>query len=541
MNKITFLFFLLVHSEFEAQTWQRLIENPFNFGGAQAYGIRVIDDTIYVSSVFVVTDTIANNRAVISKHSLEDGVLLEASQFWDNTHQNSMFNSLYSGYNQLYDTNDTLLYMSITPFNYDELPSTDTRILTINKNLEVITEQTVLGFEGDLVQNMNGTRIDVSGNIILYGARSRLGNYYEPDSANTWLVKITPQGEQLWSKRFDDTQIINFLAPLTDGDIIFNCGWSAPTIQDEKRVIKTNSSGEEQWRMTFGGTYSSSKSAIVETNEDKIILANSWNYFYVDEPGTDWWYRTWLQFQKINDLGDTYNIETDVKYVATRNVLDAYGIEEMTNGNLLTWGIVQSTAGDTYDTANQIWTKPVERGFLMMLNSDLDSLWFRTYYHPDDDILQMHSEYLISDVAPLEDGGFVTCGWGDIRDLGNLQQVWLMRLDEYGCLEPGCQNVNVTEIVLGFENSMTLFPNPVHDMCTIQWNLENISALQNNFSNTELVVTDSQGREVKRLPISNFGNHHKIQIDVTDFSAGIYQAHWVSGSSWLDTVQIVKE
>jgi hypothetical protein len=524
-----------------AQSWQRLIENPFNYGGAQAYGIRVIDDTVYVSSVFVVADTTTNNRAVISKHSLEDGALLEAVQFWDTDYQNSMFSSLYSGFNQLYDTEDTLFYMSIPPYNDDELPAIYTRLLVINKNLQVNAEYPIIGFEGDMVQNMNGSRLDAEGNVLLFGARSKSGSYFVADSANTWLVKMTPQGEQLWSKRYDDTQIISYLSPLSDGDILFNCGWSAPSVQNEKRVIKTNSLGEEQWRMTFGGTYTSALSAIVESSEEKIILANGWNYFFVDEPGTGWWYRTWLQFQKIEDLGDSYNIEADVKYAPTTNVQEVFGIEEMPDSNLLAWGIVQNTSGDTYDTINQIWTKPVERGFLMMLNADLDSLWFRTYYHPDDDWLQMHSEYLISDVAPLEDGGFVTCGWGDIHDLGNLQQVWLMRLDEYGCLEPGCQNIDITEIVLGFENSMSVFPNPVKDICTIEWSVDKLSTIEKNFSPSELIITDTQGREMQRLPVNNFGNHHQMQVDMSGLASGLYQVHWVSGGAWLDTVQVVKE
>ncbi|MFM9984114.1 MAG: hypothetical protein ACKVOK_02725, partial [Flavobacteriales bacterium] len=81
MNRILSVFLLLFYSGVYAQTWQRLIENPFNFGGAQAYGIRVIDDTIYVSSVFVITDTISNNRAVLSKHNIANGELLQYAQF----------------------------------------------------------------------------------------------------------------------------------------------------------------------------------------------------------------------------------------------------------------------------------------------------------------------------------------------------------------------------------------------------------------------------------------------------------------------------
>jgi hypothetical protein len=270
-------------------------------------------------------------------------------------------------------------------------------------------------------------------------------------------------------------------------------------------------------------------------------VANSWNQYYVDEPGTDWWYKRWLQIQEIADSGDTYTTVQDAKYIATRNTLEVFGVEEMADSNFLVWGYEQPTTGYTYLPEIENWDSPVRRAFLMMLNENFDSLWHRTYYHPDDDWLQCYSEYRITDVAPLEGGGFITSGWGKIHDMDDLPQIWLMRLDEYGCLEPGCQNIDVTEIVLGFENSMSVFPNPVKDICTIEWTVDKVSTIEKNFSQSELIITDTQGRELQRLPVNNFGNHHQMQVDMSGYASGMYQLHWVSGSAWLDTVQIVKE
>lgn len=543
MKRIMSIALLLFCLLSRAQTWQRLVDNPFNFGGAQAYGIRVIDDTIYVSSAFVVSDTVSNTRAVITKHDINNGDLLDYRQFKSDSIRNSVFNSLYVGHNQLYDTEDDLIHLPISFWSEPIGEAVNKpQYLQIDRGLNVVNSFPIEGYEGDFFTTFNGTRIGEDGNILFYGSRSTVeNNIAVADSANTMLVKMTLDGEQLWKNRCSDSFEINSLETLSDGDLIFNCEFVEATYQNKKQIIKTNPQGVEDWRFTFGGYYTSAKSVMVETSDGKIVLANSWNYFYVNEPGSDWWYRVWLQFQKIEDLGSTYTIEQDIKYAPTRNVLDAYGIEEMANGNLLTWGITQNTGGDTYDTVNQIWTKPTERGFLMMLNSDLDSLWFRTYYHPDDDILQMHSEYLISDVAPLEDGGFVTSGWGDIREEGNLHKVWLMRLDEYGCLEPGCHTVAVNEIVVGFENSMLVYPNPVRDFCTLAWSLEDAGSIEKNFNSTELVITDTQGREVYRSPIPNFGQNYQMQLDVSSYSSGLYYAHWVSGSTWLDTVSIVVE
>jgi hypothetical protein len=539
MNKIILVFLLLSNGVMQSQTWQRLIDNPFNFGGAEAYGIKVIDDTIYVSSVFVVTDSVSNNRAVISKHSVVNGELLLFQQFKEDTLQNSMFNALNTGFNQLY--NSDLIHLSITPYNDDSDSTNKLRLLTIDNHLNLISDEAVAPFNGDRLCNFNGTRIDNDGNILLYGSRSKLGQYFQADSANTLLVKMTPQGEQLWTRRYNDTYTINFLEPLADGDIIFNCGWVSNSYLNLKRIIKTNSAGEEQWRITFGGTYGSRLSTMIESSDGKILTANGWNVSSSNESGSDWWYRSKLQFQKITDLGTSYSIDQDVKYAPTRNVQDVFGVEELNDGNFIAWGYMQSTAGDTFDTINEIWTKPFTRAFLIKLDENLDSLWMRTYYHPSDYLLQCYSQYRFTDVAPMEDGGFVTCGWARIQELQNLEKVWLTRLDEYGCVEPGCQNVNVSEIVVGYENAMSVYPNPTSGNCTLEWNLDNHEIFEMNFSKTEVILIDPVGREIQRIPIHGFCNHKQIPLDLHGLPTGIYQAHWVSGATWLDSVKVVKE
>lgn len=540
-NTFLTIFLWCFYTIYHAQTWQRLIDNPFNFGGAEAYGIRVIDDTIYVSSVFVVTDSISNNRATISKHSIEDGALQEIQQFRDTIKQNSFFNDLGTGFNQLYSTVDSNFYMSIPPWNDDESTAVDLKLLVINRELQVENEFLVEGFSGDNLQNFNGTRIDHEGNVLLYGSRSATGNYFESDAPNTLLVKMTPQGEQLWTRRYDNSFTINFLEPLADGDIIFNAGNVGQSVVNNKYLIKTNELGEEDWRIQFGGAFTSTLSAMIESSDGKILTANGWNVSSSSESGSDWWYRSKLQFQKITDLGTSYTIDQDVKYAPTRNVQEVFGVEELNDGNFIAWGYMQSTAGDTFDTINQIWTKPFTRAFLIKLDENLDSLWMRTYYHPSDYWLQCYSHYRFSDVAPLEDGGFVTCGWARIHELQYLEKVWLTRLDEYGCVEPGCQNVDVDEIVIGYENAMNAYPNPTSGNCTLEWNLENFEIIEKNFSKTEVILIDPVGREIQRIPIQGFCNHKQITLDLHGLPSGIYQAHWVSGATWLDSVKVVKE
>ena len=541
MLRIKLLFALVILFNFStAQTWNKLIENPFNFGGAQSYGVRIIDDTVYVSSVFIYVDSVSNNRAVISKHDINSGELIEAVPFWNENYQNSMFNDLYGGYNQLYDTPDEKFYMSYSPFTDDNDIQGETEFLTINRGLEVESSVVIDGFEYDQIHNMQGTRLDYEGNILCYGSRAFTPYFYASDSANTWLVKMSPDGQQLWSRKYDDSYTINALCPMSDGDIVFNAGEAGESYVDTKFLIKTNADGEEMWRREFGGMYKSDLAMICESFDNDIIVGNSWNVSVnPGEGGVGWWSTSWIEVTEIKDLGTTYEIENQRYFDATTVVQEVYGIEKLGDSNYVVWGTTNSEAGATDDEFGNP-SLPYVRGYILVLDENLDSVWMRTYYMDDTDPLQCWSEYRISDVAPVESGGFVTTGWGVVHALDDLYQVWVMRLDEFGCLEPGCQNVNVSEVVIGLENTMTVYPNPVVDFCTIEFNISNPESHQMDFNDTELVLIDIQGKEVQRMSIPNFGNTYQVRLDVQSLPAGSYQAHWVKNNSWLDSVQIIK-
>jgi hypothetical protein len=184
---------------------------------------------------------------------------------------------------------------------------------------------------------------------------------------------------------------------------------------------------------------------------------------------------------------------------------------------------------------------PYVRGYLLRLDENLDSLWMRTYVYPEDDLGQWINEYQITDVATLPDGGFVTCGTAKRHSIGGITQMWLMRLDEYGCLEPGCQNVSVSEIAMGFENTMSVYPNPVTDRCTVVFNSDRIKTIERQHPQTELIVTDLNGHQLHRQTLSAAQNGQRVELDFSAYASGSYQVHWISGSMWLDTLMVVKK
>jgi hypothetical protein len=112
-------------------------------------------------------------------------------------------------------------------------------------------------------------------------------------------------------------------------------------------------------------------------------------------------------------------------------------------------------------------------------------------------------------------------------------------VDSLGCLEPGCQDVGVSEIVVGLQNTMGLYPNPVSSIANIAFSFPSNYAPPKN---SELVVIDMQGREVLRQFASIYGQSNtSVELDVSRLPGGMYTVHWVSGNAWLDSVKLVKE
>jgi hypothetical protein len=129
---------------------------------------------------------------------------------------------------------------------------------------------------------------------------------------------------------------------------------------------------------------------------------------------------------------------------------------------------------------------------------------------------------------------------GEGTGVFGLGHVWLVKLDQYGCLEPGCHLIedtidNVVQII-GLQNSLTVFPNPVKDNFTLE------VSLPLEFSppaHSVIKIIDINGREVKQVPLDNIGHQHSERINIQELSVGTYTLHWMNTGLWYDSVKII--
>jgi hypothetical protein len=186
------------------------------------------------------------------------------------------------------------------------------------------------------------------------------------------------------------------------------------------------------------------------------------------------------------------------------------------------------------------------QAFINKLDSEGNPLWLRyynLYYDPLGEGYS-HGRHYPEDSKLMPDGGMVVSGY--IEQQANdpnpgLWTPWLFKVDSLGCVEPGCQFVNVEELMVGQQETMKLFPNPVSTMATVVFEFQNKSTLASYFDNSELLIIDALGREVNRLPIPFIGESERVMVDFSSFAPGFYTLHWVSNNTLLDSVTAVKE
>ena len=110
---------------------------------------------------------------------------------------------------------------------------------------------------------------------------------------------------------------------------------------------------------------------------------------------------------------------------------------------------------------------------------------------------------------------------------------WLVKLDEYGCLVPGCQLVPTQDISEGKPPgiSVSVYPNPVSDMLNVySWS-------PYMPKHALLRIVSSSGQVVRESPVTR--SDLTSMIPVGDLAAGVYWVQYVEGGVVVATEEAV--
>jgi hypothetical protein len=279
------------------------------------------------------------------------------------------------------------------------------------------------------------------------------------------------------------------------GGVLFPISGSASQ-DDDPILIKTDSSGNQQWLRHLGNPDCTEEYAMVDLAIDGNVLAGT---IYSD---SCWGPND--HFSKINIIKINNNniIIWDKKYGIHKFWLRFNKIRTLENGDIIATG--------SYDYFNDI--TGYEVSWILKTDSAGNELWYREYML----LTATFSENILYNVIPTSDYGFIACGtvWPYPPDTGT-QDSWVLKVDSIGCEGPGNCWVGQDEIwVKSFtpEKPFIVYPNPATDRLTLEFHI--------NPDGAELELYNLTGQMVLRTRVPR--ERDLFEWDIGRVGRGMY-------------------
>ena len=163
-------------------------------------------------------------------------------------------------------------------------------------------------------KTFGGSNIDVGhsvqetfdGGFIITGYTRSFGTV---SGRNVWLIKTDLSGNELWNNTFggnDDDEGYSVQQTSDSGYVITGYTKSFGAGSNDVFLIKTNSSGDEEWSSTFGGSQDDEGYSVDQTADDEYIVAGVTSSYgsgsrdvwliKVDSTGNEVWNKTFGGF-----------------------------------------------------------------------------------------------------------------------------------------------------------------------------------------------------------------------------------------------------
>lgn len=270
------------------------------------------------------------------------------------------------------------------------------------------------------------------GSLVAVGTVAPLGQ-----NGNVFLVKLDANGNIDWTRTYGSSAVDRGYSVdiMPDGGFTIGghtMGFGAGAL--DTYVIRTDSAGNQLWYRRFGTEYDDCVGNVTVAQNGDILVSGCKTMYMVG-------INTYLRSQAIRLTPDGDVIWDHL-----------FGPPDILNGRLTAKEFSDGSFVAPGDQINTATGYP--HGSLLKYSADGDSLWMRSYTHPSvSGWLDWHE---LRDVVIEPDGGVTAVGYLD--DLTN-QDLWVIKVDSFGCLVPGCQQFdNIAE--KGLALNVLVYPNP---------------------------------------------------------------------------------
>ncbi len=401
------------------------------------------------------------------------------------------------------------------------------------------------------------------GNSAQDGTKRPVLYLFDEEGAPTSFIEYGAAGEEWIGRQGKQTP---------DGGYVI-CGETSSTPSVDAFVIKTDADGVQEWVQTYGGTGNDYSIAIDRHPVGGWYMGGQYGTAFgnpdmwvqaLNDTGEVVWSRVWgspyrdtnAHLTTASDghvlVGSGWGMSSSNTqfrlYLAKVSSSDGELIWSSTFGGTMvntTFLVVQEVepAGDLV-AVGQATPQGATSGVLLRTTSEGDSLWMRYYqYH---DALVTNGQGQLRDVQPTPDGGFIAVGMA-FPGNGYTQDVWVIKTDSMGCLEPGCHLIQGMETqITNLRGALTVAPNPVAAGGAVQVGI----TLPEGFAvqgQLRITVIDASGRVVQEFPLSGVAGPRErseailLSLVRIHLPSGLYHLHLSDATRWISGAKLVVE
>ncbi|MCB9290721.1 MAG: T9SS type A sorting domain-containing protein [Lewinellaceae bacterium] len=354
------------------------------------------------------------------------------------------------------------------------------------------------------------------------------GDTSDYHNADLYVLKFDSLGNLRESFIFggSPTQIAFSMLPEADGGLIIgaersNKGQVWQNYYSRAHIFKISSSGEIEWEyFTPVNQLFDMARAMVRTPDGGLVIASGKG---IEDPinistGQLQW------FPYLFKLNSSHQFEWGTEFRGARQAQETSAVK-----------VVSALDGSGYVATGRIienYSIGVEVGgsWIFKASPEGDSLWAR-YYSFFDGILSFPHPW---DLKATPDGGYVIVGETRPRppDSPQLLRAWMMKVDEYGCLIPGCHLISTAEEAEKEELALAIYPNPTLDFLNFQLRSSH------PIKEARFRIVDSQGKIMgsyqSRRPEDTF------IVPVQGWAAGVYFLQYLMNNKVLISKKFIK-
>lgn len=353
-----------------------------------------------------------------------------------------------------------------------------------------------------------------------------MGEYYPGPGFDALLAKTDSQGELEWYRTYgapDLRESLTSIVPAPWGGYYIGGSHETSPWVWEPWIVRVDESGNVIGEGDYGSAFHEEPAAQLTLMPNGHVLAAGAMSF-----GTG----------LLDGRAMLYEVDENGAVVWQQ----LYG--PLTRAALFT---VQPVPGSTdliaagFDDRTEI-VQPI-MGTLLRTTSTGDSLWMRSYaYH--DELVELGNAGFY-DMQPTPDGGFMAVGFAEAnwqQGPGGLEQiysrdVWVIKTDSMGCLEPGCHLIMGMESqITNLRDALSVAPNPVQAQGQVQVAVDLPADFHINGS-LRLTVTDATGRLVHELQLPSPAG----QLTTDNWPPGLYHLHLHDATRWISGAKLVVE